>query len=95
MAFEHVFLAAAKVVVLLLGVAIAALAWFAYRRSGERLMLGLAVGFVLVAIGSFLEGFLFEILSWDLVTVHLIESVFVLAGLGTIAFLLRPRKAKQ
>jgi len=94
MAFEHVFLAAAKVVVLLLGTAIAALAWLAYRRSGERLMLGLAVGFVLVAVGSFLEGFLFEILSWDLVTVHLIESVFVLAGLGTIAFLLRPRSAK-
>ena len=94
MAFEHLLLAAAKVVVLLLGMAIAALAWLAYRRSRERLMLGLAIGFVLVAIGSFLEGFLFEILSWDLLTVHLIESVFVLGGLGTIAFLLRPRGGK-
>jgi len=57
MAFEHLFLAAAKVVVLLLGMTIAALAFLAYRRSGERLMLGLSVGFALMAIGSFLEGF--------------------------------------
>ncbi|HLE53729.1 MAG TPA: hypothetical protein VI999_00615 [Thermoplasmata archaeon] len=94
MAFEHLFLAAAKVVVLLLGMTIAALAFLAYRRSGERLMLGLSVGFALMAIGSFLEGVLFEILSWDLMTVRFIESVFVFAGLGTIAFLLRPRKVK-
>lgn len=92
MASEHLYLAAAKVVVLALGMAIATLAFLAHRRSGERLMLGLGVGFVLVAIGSFTEGVLFEILAWDLMTVHLIESVFVFAGLGTIAFLLRPRK---
>lgn len=94
MAFEHLFLAAAKVVVLLLGMTIAALAFLAYRRSGERLMLGLSVGFALMAIGSFLEGILFEILSWDLMTVRFIESVFVFAGLATIALLLRPRKVR-
>ncbi len=95
MAFEHLFLAAAKAVVLILGMTIAALAFLAYRRSGERLMFGLSVGFALMAIGSFLEGFLFEILAWDLMTVHLIESVFVFSGLGTIAVLLRPRKVRR
>ncbi len=94
MAFDHLVLAAAKIVVLVLGMAIAALAFLAYRRSGALLMLGLGMGFSLVAIGSFLEGFLYEILAWDLQTVHLIESVFVLAGLGTIAFLLRPREVR-
>ncbi len=94
MAFEHLLLAAAKIVVLVLGMAIAALAFLAYRRHRAPLMLGLSVGFGLAALGSFLEGFLFEILAWDLQTVHLIESAFVLAGLGTIAFLLRPREVR-
>lgn len=91
MAFEHVLLAGAKTVVLALGLTVSAWSFLAYRRTGDRLMFGLAVAFAFVATGSFLEGFLFEILGWDLLTVHLVESVFVFAGLGTIAFLLRPR----
>jgi len=88
----HLLLVAAKIVVLALGMSIAGLAFLAYRRNASRLMLGLSVGFALVALGSFLEGFLFEILAWDLMTVHLIESAFVLVGIGTIAVLLRPRE---
>ncbi|HII40074.1 MAG TPA: hypothetical protein HA326_02535 [Thermoplasmata archaeon] len=94
MAFEHLVLAAAKTVVLALGLTISGWSFLAYRRRGDRLMLGLAVAFGLVAVGSFLEGFLFEILNWDLLTVHLVESVFVFTGLATIAFLLRPRGAR-
>ncbi len=47
-----------------------------------------------MAIGSFLEAILIEFLAWDVLTVHLIESGFVLAGLSTIAILLRPRMVK-
>lgn len=94
MAFEHLLLAAAKTVVLVLGLTISAWSFLAYRRRGDRLMLGLAAAFGLMAVGSFLEGFLFEILGWDLLTVHLAESVFVLAGLATVAFLLRPRRLR-
>jgi hypothetical protein len=82
---------AAKVTVLLLGTAIALLSYLAYRRNGGPVMLALSAGFALIALGSFLEGFLFEVLRWDLATVHLIESAFVLAGLVTLAVVLRPR----
>ncbi len=88
---EHLLLMAAKVTVLLLGTAIAVLAYLAYRRNGGSLMLFLSVGFALIALGSFIEGLLFELLGWDLAAVHLVESTFVLAGLGVIAILLRPR----
>lgn len=88
-------LVAAKLVVLLLGSSIAALALLAYRRNRDRLMLLLGVGFCLIALGSFVEGLLFEVFGWDLFSVHVIESVFVLAGLGTIAVLLRPRWSRQ
>jgi len=52
------------------------------------------VGFALIAFGSLLEGLLFEALNWDLLTVHIVESAFVLAGLGTLAVSLRPRGAR-
>lgn len=88
---EHPYLVAAKVTVLILGTAIAVLSYLAYRRNGGSLMLFLSAGFAFIALGSFVEGLLFEIFRWDLTTVHLVESVFVLAGLVTIAILLRPR----
>jgi hypothetical protein len=88
---DHPYLVAAKVTVLLLGAAIALLSYLAHRRNGGSLMLALSIGFALIALGSFLEGLLFELLGWDLPTVHLVESVFVLAGLATLAIVLRPR----
>ena len=93
-AMDHLLLIAAKTGVLLLGTAIAGLSLVAYARTRERLMLYLGVGFALIAFGSFVEGVLFELLTWDLVTVHAVESAFVLAGLGTLAVTLRPRRAR-
>ncbi len=90
----HIPLVVAKVIVLSLGTAVAGLAFLASRRNRDPLMLLLAIGFALVAIGSFLEAILIEFLAWDVLTVHLIESGFVLAGLSTIAILLRPRMVK-
>ncbi len=91
---DHLLLIAAKTAVLVLGTAIAGLSLLAYGRTRERVMLYLGVGFALIAFGSFIEGVLFEVLSWDLLTVHIVESVFVLAGLGTLAVTLRPRGAR-
>jgi len=90
----HDLLVAAKVVVLALGLAIAGLAFLAYRRSRSRLLLGLAVAFAVVAFGSFVEGVTYEVLGWDLAAGHIVESVFVVTGLGLIALLLRPRGAR-
>jgi hypothetical protein len=88
---DHLLLIGAKTAVLLLGTAIACLSVLAYARTRERVMLYLGVGFALIALGSFLEGLLFEVLNWDLLTVHIVESAFVLAGLATLAIALRPR----
>ncbi|MFQ5919845.1 MAG: hypothetical protein ACE5I4_07365 [Thermoplasmata archaeon] len=82
---------AAKVSVLLLGISIALLAFLAYRRTGVILMLALSIAFSLVAIGTFAEGLFFEVFAWELSTVHVIESTFILLGLATLAVLLRPR----
>jgi len=89
---EHFVLVAGKIAVLVLGSAITALALLAFRRTGQRLMLYLGLGFGLVTVGSTVEGVLFESLGWDLAAVHVLESLFVLGGLGWIAALLRPRR---
>ena len=91
---DHLLLIAVKTAVLLIGTAIAGLSLVAYARTRERVMLYLGVGFALIAFGSFIEGLLFEGLNWDLLTVHIVESAFVLAGLGTLAVTLRPRGAR-
>jgi len=91
---DHLLLVAAKTVVLLVGAAVAALALLAYRRMRERVMLYLGIGFAFIAFGSFIEGVLFEGLSWDLMAVHIVESGFVLVGLVTLAVTLRPRRPR-
>lgn len=93
MAFEHTVLVAAKVLVLALGLAIAALAFLAWRRNREPFALMLSLAFGLIALGSFAEGILFEFLAWNLFAVRIVEAVFVLAGLSMIAYLLRPRRS--
>ncbi|MDX1534666.1 MAG: hypothetical protein R3291_03500 [Thermoplasmata archaeon] len=90
---EHLLLVGVKVVVLLLGSSIAFLSFLAYRRTGVTLMMALSLAFLLVAVGTFVEGLLFESFGWDLPTVHVIESAFVLLGLGILAVVLRPRRS--
>ena len=89
---DHLLLVLAKTALLVLGVAIAALAVLAYRQTRDRSMLYLGAGFACIAFGSFIEGLLFELLDWNLMTVHIVESGFVLAGLATLAVTLRPRR---
>jgi len=92
---DHLLLVLAKTAVLVLGVAIAGLAVLAYRQTRDRSMLYLSVGFTFIAFGSFIEGLLFELLDWNLMTVHVVESGFVLAGLAVLAVTLRPRRAQE
>jgi len=92
---DHFLLVAGKVAVLVLGSTIAAITFLARRRTGSPLMGRLGIGFTLIAAGSLLEGFFFEVLGWDLLTVHLIESAFVFTGLLILAILLRPRTVRR
>ena len=91
---DHLLLVLAKTAVLVLGVAIAGIAVLAYRQTRDRSMLYLGVGFAFIAFGSFIEGVLFELLDWNLMTVHIVESGFVLAGLAALTVTLRPRRAQ-
>lgn len=86
----HESLVVAKLVVLALGVTVAGVAFLSWRRTKESLMLWVAVAFFVLALGSSAEGLFFELLEWDLLTVHTVESVGVLAGLLILLGVLRP-----
>lgn len=79
-------LSVVRTLVLILGLLIAYFAYKAYRRTGERHLRDAAIGFTIVAIGVFIEGVLFEFLDWELVTVHIIESVIIAIGFAVILY---------
>lgn len=89
--FDHPLLVAAKVAVLLLGASVAGLSFLAWRRTGERLMAFLTIAFAFIAFGSFAGGVLFEFWGWNLFSVTIVETLFVLGGLSMLAVVLRPR----
>ncbi len=93
--FDHPLLVAAKLAVLVLGAGVSGLSFLAWRRTGERLMAILATAFLLVAVGSFAEGVLFEFLGWTLFAVAIVQTLFVLAGLSLVAVVLRPRRVRR
>lgn len=84
-------LAIVKTLVLLVGSAVTYLSYSAYRRTGDRSLAMLAVGFGLITGGTLLAGFTFELLGVPLGVGIVLESVFVLAGLSVIAYSLRVR----
>ena len=83
---DTTILALTRTLVLLLGLSISYLSFRAYQRTNEPYLRNAAIGFAFVAFGVFLEGVFFELLEWDLVTVHIIESLVVAVGLAIILF---------
>ncbi|MFB6354240.1 MAG: hypothetical protein ABEJ92_09155 [Halobacteriales archaeon] len=83
-------LAVARLAVLALGLAVTAISYRAYRRSGTGYLRTAAVGFGIISLGVFVEGVLFELFELDLALVHVVESVAI--GLGFVVLLqsLRP-----
>jgi len=84
-------IAIVKTSILLVGGVVTYLAFSAYRRTADRSLGLLAVGFGLIVVGVLLAGFTFELLSSGLGIGILIESLFVLFGLSIIAYSLRVR----
>jgi len=70
---------------------VAYLAFSAYRRTYDRSLGFLSVGFGFIVLGVLLAGFTFELLSVPLGVGVLIESLFVLIGLSIVALSLRVR----
>lgn len=79
-------LAAVRILVMVLGLAIAIVSYQAYRRTGAPYLRDVSIGFTVVALGVFSEGVLFELFGWELVTVHIIESILVALGFAIILY---------
>lgn len=75
-----------RILVLVLGLSIAYFSYKAYAETGSLYLRNAAIGFGIVSLGVFLEGVLFELLGWDLVLVHIIESLVVSIGFGVILY---------
>lgn len=82
-------IAIVKTLILVVGGVVTYLAYSAYRRTGDASLRLLSVGFGLVVVGVLLAGFTFELLRVSLGIGVLVESLFVLAGFGVIAYSLR------
>ncbi|MDG5777152.1 hypothetical protein QA599_11905 [Haloarculaceae archaeon H-GB1-1] len=78
-------LIAARIAVLLLGVATTAISFRAYRRTKARYLRDATVGFGVMTIGVFVEGVLYQLTPIGLTQVHVIESVAI--GLGFVILL--------
>ncbi|ELY54475.1 DUF7521 family protein [Natronolimnohabitans innermongolicus] len=79
-------LAIVKTLVLVVGSAITYFAFKAYRRTRQRALGLLALGFGLVTLGLVLAGLLYELLDVGLAFGILLESLLVLAGFLVIAY---------
>ena len=82
-------IAVVKTLILIIGGVVTYLAFSAYRRTYDRALGFLAVGFGLIVIGVLLAGVTFELLNVTLGVGILVESLFVLLGLLIIAYSLR------
>ncbi|WP_049929213.1 DUF7521 family protein [Halopiger goleimassiliensis] len=79
-------LAVVKTLVLVVGSVITYFAFKAYRRTRQRALGLLALGFALVTLGFVLAGMLYEVLDVALETGILLESALVLVGFVVIAY---------
>lgn len=81
----RVLLVLSRLAVLAVALAVTAISYRAYRRSGARYLRTASVGFGVIAIGVFVEGLLFEVLELNLALVHIVESVAI--GVGFLILL--------
>jgi branched-subunit amino acid ABC-type transport system permease component len=61
-------------IVLVLGAAVAYFSLQAYRRTHERSLLYLSIGFLLISLGAVLAGIVYELLTYDLLTAWIVAS---------------------
>lgn len=82
-------IAVVKTLILIIGGVVTYLAFSAYRRTSDRSLGFLALGFGFIVIGVLLAGVTFEVLNVAFGIGILVESLFVLFGLSVIALSLR------
>lgn len=77
---------ALKTLTLVLGAVITVLAYRAYRRTGERPLQLLSVGFGIVTFGSLLAGIVDQILNLGFQFGQLVETALLAAGFAVIVY---------
>lgn len=82
----HPELVAAKVVTVLLGGLIAWQAYRGYRVHGSEPLKFVAVGFLLVSVGSVVEGLLFEVVGLPLYEAGAVQTTLVAVGMLFILY---------
>jgi len=75
-----------KTLILVLGGWISYLTYRAHRRTGDRSLWMLAVGFGIVTLGTLLAGVVQQILGFSIAQALLINSVLVAVGFAFIAY---------
>jgi|AntRauTorcE11898_2_1112593.scaffolds.fasta_scaffold00003_109 hypothetical protein len=82
----HEPLIIAKLFVMALGLVIATKAYRGYRRHGSVAMLYLAIGFVLISVGTAIEGLLFELFDLDIFLASAIQTVIAASGMIAVLY---------
>lgn len=85
---QHLWFVAAKLLTIGLGLLVAYQAYRGYRRHEARLLLYVAVGFVLISVGGVLEGLLVEVFAVSIFDAGTAASLLVAAGLVAILYAL-------
>ncbi len=81
MSLELDLLRIVRIVTVILAATLAYLAYRAHHRKKSNSLLFLSIGFAIIGIGTAIEGVLFEFFTYDILTVHLIESLVVVGAL--------------
>ncbi|MFQ5838140.1 MAG: hypothetical protein ACE5HJ_05090 [Thermoplasmata archaeon] len=74
-------LIAVRVAIVVIGSILTFFAFVRYRQGGSRDHLLLGIGFGLIALGALVEGILFELFGWSLISVHTVEAGLSASGL--------------
>ena len=80
MEFELLLLRILKILVVILGSILIYLSSKSYRKTKEKNMLFLAIGFAIMTIGSVLAGLSFELLGLSLRQVSIVETIMIVIG---------------
>lgn len=72
--------------IVVLGMIVVYYSYKGYRRSNNKPLLFLALGFMFVTIGGVAAGFLFELLSYNLITVEVVEAGSQVVGFALIVY---------
>ncbi|MDG5777980.1 hypothetical protein VB773_17760 [Haloarculaceae archaeon H-GB2-1] len=82
----HIELVIAKVVTVGLGLLISYQAYKGYRIHGNQPMLYVAIGFLLISVGSVIEGILFDVVGLSIFQAGVIQTTLVACGMLVILY---------